>query len=89
MKNFIFILVLSCFTSTCFSQKQERIILMYNVGFGGITSGIGAVINKPKGANWKKHFLKGFWQGSIGGFINYGSKKTLYLNNSNQTKAFF
>ena len=89
MKSFLLIISLSCLTNICFSQRQERTVIVYNVGFGGLTSGIGAVINKPKGANWKKHFVKGFWQGSVGGLINYSSKKTLYLNNRYQSKAFF
>lgn len=89
LKTLIYILAFTCLTITCYSQNQERTVFIYNVGFGGLTSGIGAVINKPKGANWKKHFVKGFWQGSIGGLINYSSKKTLYLNNLNQNKAFF
>jgi len=89
LKSFLLILSLICLTNTCYSQRQERAIFIYNVGFGGLTSGIGAVINKPKGANWKKHFVKGLWQGSIGGLINYSSKKTLYLNNKYQNKAFF
>ncbi len=89
LKTLIYILAFTCLTNTCYSQNQERTVFIYNVGFGGLTSGIGAVINKPKGANWKKHFAKGFWQGSIGGLLNYSSKKTLYLNNLNQNKAFF
>lgn len=89
MKVYFLILLFISLTLTCFSQNQEKTVFVYNVGFGGLTSGIGAVINKPKGANWKKHFVKGFWQGSIGGLINYSSKKTLYLHNLNQNKAFF
>lgn len=89
VKNLLLIFCLFTFTAACFSQKQERIIFLYNVGFGGVTSGIGAVINKPKGANWKKHFVKGFWQGSVGGLVNYSGKKTLYLNNRHKNKAFF
>lgn len=77
------------FTVNCYSQNQERTVFIYNVGFGGLTSGIGAVINKPKGENWKKYFVKGFCQGSVGGLLNYSSKKTLYLNNKYQNKAFF
>jgi hypothetical protein len=61
------------------AQNQERKVLMYNIGFGGFTSGIGAVINKKKTENWKKTFVRGFWQGSIGGALNYSSKKTCYL----------
>ena len=61
-----------------FAQHQEQTVFFYNVAFGGITSGIGAIINKPKEVNWKKAFLKGFWQGDIGGLLNYTGKKTLY-----------
>ena len=68
-------------TTFCFGQHQERKVLLYNIGFGGITSGVGAVLNKPKGANWKPYFVKGLWQGSIGGALHYGGKKTLYLVN--------
>lgn len=39
------------------AQHQERTVVIYNVALGGITSGIGDVINKPKQANWKKAFL--------------------------------
>ena len=89
MKKNILILSFCILTISCYSQEQERTVFFYNVGFGGLTSGIGAVINKPKGANWKKYFVKGFWQGSVGGLLNFSSKKTLYLNNLNQTNAFF
>jgi hypothetical protein len=89
LKTLIYILAFTCLSKTCYSQKQERTLFFYNVGFGGLTSGIGAVINKPKGTNSKKYFVKGFWQGSVGGLINYSSKKTLYLNNLNQNRAFF
>lgn len=65
-------------------QHQERTVFYYNVSFGGFTSGIGATLNKPKNINWKAAFLKGFWQGSIGGLLDYYSKKTLYLINRNQ-----
>ena len=69
--------------SIAYSQ-QERQLLLYNVGMGAVTSGIGAVINKPKKADWKKHFLKGFWQGSIGGLLNYTGKKSVYLVNKKE-----
>lgn len=89
MKLLLVNIIFGLITKTCFSQKQEREVFIYNIGFGGLTSGIGAVINKPEGANWRRYFVKGFWQGSIGGLINYSSKKTLYFNNLNQNKAFF
>lgn len=60
------------------AQGQEATVLLYNVGFGGVASGIGALINKPKTAKWHQAFVKGFWQGSLGGFVNYSSKKALH-----------
>ena len=87
MKYFLMILfLLNVFRSN--AQNQESQVLFYNVGFGGMTSGVGALINKPKGTNRKKIFIKAFWQGSIGGFLNYTSKKTLYLNNKYQNNNF-
>lgn len=71
-----------------FAQHQERTVFVYNVVFGGITSGIAAIVNKPKEVNWKKAFLKGFWQGDIGGLLNYTGKKTLYLVNKNQKDIY-
>ncbi len=76
-----FILLIFFVPKTLFSQHQERTLLAYNVGLGAVSSGIGAVINKPKHLNWKKAFLRGAWQGSVGGLINYSSKKTLFLVN--------
>jgi len=84
----IFILILLFIPGVVFSQDQQRTLLVYNVGLGAITSGIGAVINKPKHADWKKYFIKGFWQGSIGGFVNYTSKKTLYLVNKQKETLY-
>lgn len=71
-----------------FAQHQERTVFIYNVAFGGITSGIGATINNPKNINWKKAFIKGLWQGSVGGLVNYSGKKTLYLINKSQNYIY-
>ena len=87
MKFLIFALIFS--PSICLAQRQEQQVLVYNIGLGGVSSGIGALINKPKNTNWKNTFVKAFWQGSIGGFLNYTSKKTLYLNNLHQNTNFF
>lgn len=70
------------------AQHQERTVLVYNVTFGGITSGVGAIINRPKAINWKKAFIKGFWQGSIGGLLNYSGKKTLHLVNKKENDIY-
>lgn len=85
----ILLLLLLINTSACYAQNQERTVFFYNVGFGGVSSGIGALINKQKGSNWKKVFAKAFLQGSVGGLMNYSSKKILYLNNFKQTNNFY
>lgn len=64
--------------------QQQRQLLLYNVGFGSITSGVGAIINKSKATNWKLAFLKGCWQGGIGGAVSFAGKQTIYLASNNQ-----
>lgn len=70
------------------AQSQEMSMLTYNVGYGAITSAVGSVVNKPKKAKWAPYFLKGLWQGSLGGLLNFGAKKTLYLVNRDQELAW-
>ncbi len=60
-------------------RNQEATILAYNIGFGGLTAGIGAVINKSKGASISKAFLKGFYRGCFGGSLQYSGKKLTHL----------
>lgn len=70
------------------AQHQERTVFLYNTLFGGLSAGIGATINKSKDRDWKAAFAKGFWQASIGGTVNYSSKKLLHLIYKNQNVAF-
>jgi hypothetical protein len=82
-------LITACllFCTTCLAQQQEQKVLLYNIGFGGLSAGLGSIFNTPKGQNWKKSFIKGFWQGCIGGSLHYTGKKTVYLINKNQNLA--
>ena len=75
--RFLYILLFVSFTS--YSQHQERKIALYNIGFGAFTSAVGAVLNKPKNADWKPYFARGFWQGSLGGALSFAGKKTNYF----------
>jgi hypothetical protein len=86
MKRFFVLLLF--FPLLISAQSQEQKVLGYNVGFGALTSGLGAVINKKKAENWKKSFLRGFWQGSIGGLINYSAKKTIYYVDEKDNLAY-
>jgi len=78
MKPLLLLLLLSGFFSPLRAQHQERHLLLYNTLFGGITAGTGSAINKPKDENWRKAFLRGFWQGCIGGSLLFAGKKMTY-----------
>lgn len=68
--------------------QQDLNLLAHNIGFGGVGAGIGAVVNRKKGENWKRSFVRGFWQGCIGGAMNYTAKKTMHLIDKNDQAAY-
>ena len=71
---FFLIFFITGFSQRAFSQtyeQQERGAFLYNIGTGLV---IGALINKKKGQDPWKVFLKGAGQGALGGAINYSSK---------------
>jgi hypothetical protein len=88
MKNVIAVLLLTCFFLEAFAQKQERQLLVYNALLGGVTAGVGAAINKPKGAQLGRTMINAFWQGCLGGSINFSAKKTLYLITRDEQVAY-
>ena len=61
------------------SQNIEAKVISYNVLIGGVTGGIGALINKNKDQKWHKAFIKGFVVGCGGGAIAYSGKKLNYF----------
>jgi len=48
---------------------------LFNIGFGGVVGGIGAIINKKPNEKTGKVFLKGFYQGALGGYMLFESKR--------------
>lgn len=74
MKKMTYIFIF-CFIQTCLSQNNDRQAATYNVLLGGIGGGIGAIINKKPEVKVGETFLKGFWQGALGGVLIFGSKK--------------
>ncbi len=70
------------------AQAQEAEVFAMNAGFSGISAAIGSVINKPRGADWKKYFVKGLWQGGVGGIVAYSGKRSLYLINKYNEPSF-
>lgn len=69
-------------------SKQQLGLMTYNISFGVLTGGIGALINKPKGVPWQRQFLKGAWQGSIGGALQYSGKMLNTLVTKKQNLAY-
>jgi len=79
MKNVIlFFMILLFMVNDAFPRSQRDQILIYNISLGGITGGVGSVINKKKNQTWYETFLKGFAQGSVGGLIQYQGKRIIY-----------
>jgi hypothetical protein len=85
--TFIAFLALCLFSTKSFAQKQERQVLIYNVALGGITSGIGAAINKKKENKLLPTFFRGFKYGCVGGLFLYGGKKISYQINRQNNLA--
>ena len=63
-------------------DRQAKVVL-YNINFGAVVGGVGALINKPDGVKWYKAFLLGCVQGACGGFFLYEGKNLAYLINGN------
>ncbi len=70
------------------AQNIEAKIMAYNVLAGGISGGIGALINKNQNQKWHKAFVKGFLIGVGGGAISYSGKKLNYYVSKNQNLAY-
>jgi hypothetical protein len=86
-------LCLSCsiYCSVVKAQHYEARSAVYNAVLGGISGGIGAIINKRKEQKWNDVFVKGFLIGAGGGAVMYSGKKlnTLITNENNVSYAWF
>lgn len=74
-RQLCFFLVFTLGFQTIKSQINETQCIAYNTLIGGITGGIGALINKKKDQKWHKVLIKGFVVGLGGGAISYSGKK--------------
>lgn len=57
------------------AQDYRGASLLYNSLIGGVSGGVGSLINKHKGQKWYKVFAKGFVTGAGGGAVMYGGKR--------------
>lgn len=75
---FISILLSHSFQSFPQYEKQKLSLYGYNIGFAGITTGIGRVINKNKNEKFATAFWQGFKHGMLGGTILFSAKQLSY-----------
>lgn len=87
-KNLCFFLVFVFSFQTVKSQVNETQFFAYNALIGGVTGGIGALINKKKDQKWHKVLMKGFVVGIGGGAIVYSGKKLNSLVSQKQELGY-
>ncbi len=79
LPTLFFIIIFLVLTPKSSAQANDTEAALYNIGFGAITSSIGAVINKEKNEKFDKVILKGLYQGALGGYITFESKRILRI----------
>lgn len=77
LKSIVFILTFFLINVKSFSQTTDTKEGLYNIGFGAVFGGVGAVINKNKDEKFLKVLMKGMGQGALGGYIVFESKRLL------------
>lgn len=88
-KKIITLMFLIVFCNKVISQNNKSDLGFVNIGFGSIAGGIGAIINKKPEEKTGKVFVKGLWQGALGGAIVHSSKLMLGLNVEKKSYDYF
>ena len=83
-KLFITIILFLFLTNNSFSQANDTEAFFYNISVGGVFGTIGAIINKKPNEKLDKVILKGFSQGTLGGYLTFESKRVLRLGVENE-----
>jgi hypothetical protein len=80
----------SIYCTPVHAQHYGATSVIYNTVLGGVSAGIGAIINKKKEQKWYNVFVKSFLIGSGGGVVMYTGKKlnTLITNENNISYAW-
>lgn len=71
MRLIIILLISGCI----FSQNNDTEAAIYNVASNAIIGGIGSLINKKPNEKSSKVILKGMYQGALGGYLTFESKR--------------
>lgn len=77
MRNLIltFLFIIISFSTN--AQANDTEAALYNVGFGAVFGTVGAIINKSPDEPLGKVVKKSLWQGALGGYITFESKRIL------------
>ena len=59
------------------SQSNDTEAALYNIGFGAVFSTVGAIINKRPDEPLGRVIKKSLWQGALGGYVTFESKRIL------------
>lgn len=59
------------------SQANDTEAALYNIGFGAVFSTVGAIINKKPNEPLGRVIKKSLWQGALGGYVTFESKRIL------------
>ena len=73
IKISVILILVMCFPTNAQSNDTEA--ALYNVGFGAVFSTIGAIINKKPDEPLGQVIKKSLWQGGLGGYITFESKR--------------
>ncbi|MGB0254706.1 MAG: hypothetical protein ACPF95_00845 [Flavobacteriaceae bacterium] len=73
----IFLILLVLNANLLNAQANDTEAALYNVGFGAVFSTLGAVINKSPEEPVGKVIKKALWQGALGGYVTFESKRLL------------
>ncbi|NRD21993.1 hypothetical protein HNV10_01985 [Winogradskyella litoriviva] len=77
MRNLILTLLLILISFSTNAQANDTEAALYNVGFGAVFGTVRAIINKSPDEPLGKVIKKSLWQGALGGYITFESKRLL------------
>ncbi|WBL23805.1 hypothetical protein [Zunongwangia sp. HRR-M8] len=86
------ILTVLFFCNFSFSQPKNTSNskeFFYNISIGAVIGTVGAIINKEPKQQFGKTFFKGFYQGALGGYITFESKRLIRTAMENKSWEIF
>ncbi|TVQ10239.1 MAG: hypothetical protein EA361_14325 [Bacteroidetes bacterium] len=78
-KLFAIVFIILLINSSVLGQKNDFQGAIYNIGIGGVLGACGALINKGKTEKAGSVIWKGLWQGGMGGYLTFESKRMLRM----------